>query len=100
MGLLSGLGKEIKGLLSNEQFFDRLAQAQAFANGDPEAAARIGAGIRRRRPGATSPTGVPERDERAIGTARGAWPQLGRRYNGYTYLGGDPTSRHSWGDEA
>src|SRR5688572_20646014 len=49
MGLLNtfgSLGKQLKGLLSDEAFTDRLAQAQAFANGDHVSAARIGRDIR------------------------------------------------------
>jgi hypothetical protein len=49
MGLLTSFGKHVKGLLGDDAFFDRLAQAQAFANGNPATAARIGADIRRRK---------------------------------------------------
>jgi hypothetical protein len=49
MGLLTSFGKHVKGLLGDDAFFDRLAQAQAFANGDPATAATIGAEIRKRK---------------------------------------------------
>ena len=49
MGLLTGIGRGIGGLLGNDQFLDRLAQAQAFANGDPMTAVTIGARIMDRR---------------------------------------------------
>ena len=46
MGLLSGIGAKVRGLLGDDAFLDHLAQAQAFANGDPMSAARIGQDIR------------------------------------------------------
>ena len=49
MGLFTSFGKHVKGLLGDDAFADRLAQAQAFANGDPATAAAIGASIRKRR---------------------------------------------------
>jgi hypothetical protein len=39
MGLLSGIGAQARGLLGSDAFLDRLAQAQAYARGDPKTAA-------------------------------------------------------------
>lgn len=46
MSLFRTIGAKVKGLLGDEQFFDRLARAQAFADGDYLGAAKIGATLR------------------------------------------------------
>jgi hypothetical protein len=69
MGLFSGIGHDIRGLLGRDGFLERLAQAQAFAHGDPLAAARIGEEIRKlreRRDEAPLPIGAG-RDSHRIG---------------------------------
>lgn len=46
MSFFSSFGGKVRGLLGGDLFTDRLAQAQAFASGDYDSAAKIGATMR------------------------------------------------------
>lgn len=68
MSFFSTIGKEVRGLLGGDQFFDNMARAQAFAHGDYEAAHRIGGEIRRRRSEkSAAPPAAPLVSEQAEG---------------------------------
>lgn len=105
MGLLGSLGRKVKGLLGDEQFFGRLAQAQAFANGDPGTAAKIGFALREMQPtqgeAETAVAPAAARPEFAIAGMRplplpGRTIPRGFHFQGRTYVGGDPTDPASW----